>query len=661
MTAELPLLFSPIEIGGVAIRNRAYHAPVTLNYIERATGLPTEALAAYYTERARGGVGLVIQGAVDVAPASEYWPVPHTRMYDEAIVPASRPITEGVHGHGGRIFVELFHIGQASNTRLYGRPSLAPSSVPSVVAGTTPKAMEREDIAAAIDGFARATRNAREAGYDGVELHATHGYLLAEFLSPFFNHRTDEYGGSLENRMRLVLEVLDACRRTVGRDYVIGIRLVGDELLPGGLTLDDTVEIARRLAATGQLDFFDVDVGSHHNYHVTMSPMYGAPGFNLPFSAAIREVVDPLPVLCAPGRLTDPREAERVLRDGQADMVGLGRALISDAEWAAKAREGRHDDIRHCVYCNQYTMGNLYKGLPVGCIQNPVAGRERAWAALPAAARKKRVVVIGGGPAGMEAARVARLRGHEVALYEKESTLGGQVLVAAGLPRRDELEGVVRWLRRELAKLGVKTVLGTEMSADLVFGLGADAVVVATGAAFVRDGSSGVAPAPVPGWERCALTPEMIVRERAEAGASVVILDAEAHAVAPGLAELLAGRGKKVTIVTALPFVGSKLADEVNLPHVYSKLFELGVEMLPNHWVAEVGVGEVTLFNVYLPTAVKRLAADSVVMATRRAPREDLYLALRDKVAELHRVGDCVAPGDIGTAILDGHRLGRDL
>jgi 2,4-dienoyl-CoA reductase-like NADH-dependent reductase (Old Yellow Enzyme family)/thioredoxin reductase len=665
MSDEYDLLFSPIDIGPVTLANRVYHSPVTLNLVDRDTGYPREELADYYGERAKSGLGLIIQGAMDVASASESWPVLNSRMQDDGIIPSARRIVERVHDHGGKIFVELFHVGQASNTRRYARPSVAPSGIPSLVAGTTPKAMEPADIEAAIEGFRRAAVNSRQAGYDGVELHVTHGYLLEQFLSPFFNKRTDEYGGSLENRMRLLMQVIETCREAVGPELALGLRLIGDELLPGGLTLDDSVEIAEIVAATGKVDFFDIDIGSHQNYHITMSPMYGAPSYNLPFSAGIREVVDPLPVLCAPGQLVDPDTAEKVLSEGHADLVGLGRALISDPEWLLKVREGRAEDIRQCVFCNQYTMGNLFKGLPVSCIQNPAVGREKVWGkgTLQRAGRSKKVAIVGGGTAGMEVARLAGLRGHDVTLYEKSDLLGGQVLLAAALPRRSEIEGVVRWLRMQLEKTETKIVLGTEVTPDKLAQLGADAIVIATGAGFLRTGISGVIPEAIPGWDLdgVTVTPEMVLRQEVEIGARVVIVDSDGGVIAPSLAELLAARGKRVSIITSYPMVGPKLVEEMNLPYVYQKLVELDVESLPNSWIGEIRRGEVELFNLYSPTETKCIAADTVVMVTARSPIDELYFSLKDQVGELYRVGDCVAPGDIGTAMIDARRLGTSL
>jgi 2,4-dienoyl-CoA reductase-like NADH-dependent reductase (Old Yellow Enzyme family) len=665
MANDYPLLFSEIELGPISLPNRVYHSPVTMNYVDRSTGYPTEALAHYYAERAKGGLGLIIQGAVDVHPASEYWPVPHTRLYEEGSIPSFRRITDMVHETDAKIFIELFHVGQAANARTYGSAPVAPSSITSMVAGTTPKAMEQDDIEEAIAAFEQCTINAVAAGYDGIELHASHGYLLEQFLSPFYNRRDDEYGGSLDNRMRLLLETLERCRNAAGDNIAFGIRLVADELLPGGLTLTDTLEISERLADTDMLDFLDIDIGSHQNYHVTMSPMYGPPGYNLPYAAAIRDAVDPLPVLSAPGRLIDPGEAERVLNEGQADMVGLGRALISDPHWLLKVKEGREDSIRHCVFCNQYTMGNLYKGLPVGCIQNPAVGREaeRGTTKLISTSQKKKVIVIGGGPAGMEVARLAAQRGHVVTLHEKEDELGGQVLLAAMLPGRDAIGGVVRWQKLQLEKAGVEIITGSEITPDQVVNTGADAVVVATGASYLGNGLSAMVPMPIAGWdlEGMVFTPEKVLKGECEPGSSVIILDSDGHVTPLAIAELLASRGASVTVLSAAPIIGQKLVDEMNMPYVYGRLAEHGVEMLANTWASEIRQGEIEIFNIYAPAKSRILAADSVIIVAAKQPHDTLYLDLNGRVSELHRVGDCIAPGDIGTAMLSADTLGRKL
>jgi len=354
-----------------------------------------------------------------------------------------------------------------------------------------------------------------------------------------------------------------------------------------------------------------------------------------------------------------------VLADGHADMVGLGRALVSDPEWVQKARDGRADQIRQCVFCNQYTMGNLFKGLPVGCIQNPAAGREQIFGAdtLKPAQQARRIAVIGGGPAGMEVARLAALRGHRVSLYEQAASLGGQVLLAARLPRRDEIEGVVRWLAMQLELYGVEVVTGAAMSAERIVSLGADAVVVATGARFRENGFSGVTAQPIAGWDSAGsvTTPEAILAGTVEPGPSVVILDADGHVTAAGLAERLAARGARLTLVCCYPTVAPKLLDEVSFPYVYARLLELGVAVRVNAWAAQIRPGAVDVFNLYAPAVLETIDAATVVMVTARAAAEDLYLALRGKVDELHRVGDCVAPGDIGTAMLAAHRLGREI
>jgi mycofactocin system FadH/OYE family oxidoreductase 2 len=663
MTTEFRYLFTPIDLGPVHIKNRFYLSPHYTVYVDRQTWLPNEQMPYYYEERAKSGVGLICQSVGDVHPTVEYGTLPTLRLYDRRVIPLLQDVTGRVHRHGAKMFLQIWHTGQASSAFLTGRPALAPSPVPNTF--TTPKEMDREEIEEIVQAYADAAAVGRESGYDGIILHGTHGYLLENFLSPFFNKRQDEYGGSLENRMRFVSQVIERVRGAIGRDLALGLRLCGEELLPGGLEIEETTAIARRLEDSGQLDFIDVDVGSYHNYHIGIGPMYVAPHYNLMVAAPVKAALKKLPMLCAPGRLGTPQEAEQVLADGQADMVGVARALIADPEWLLKTQQGRAEDIRHCTYTNQQCLAHIFRGIPIGCIQNPATGREKEWGVgtLTQASRKKRVMVVGGGPAGLEAARVAALRGHKVSLYERAKELGGQVNLAARLPGREEIGGVAGWLIRQMPKSGVEVHLGSEVTPELIERVAPDALVIACGAEFNRTGFSGVIPDPIPGWDAPhVLTPEQVLRGEKQPGQRVVIADEDYREVAPGLAELLARQGKRVTIVTSQTSVAKELLFSLALPHVMARLAESGVEIMPSHYIKGIDAGSVQLFNVFAPNLEKRLdGIDTVILVMAKETRGDLSVKMKGKVDELYAIGDCVAPRDIGVAIFEGHRLARSL
>jgi len=660
---EYRYLFTPIDLGPVHIKNRLYLSPHFTVYVDRETWLPNDQMAPYYEERAKSGVGLLCQSVADIHPTVEYGTLPTMRLYDKRVLPLLKDITTRVHWHGAKMFIQIWHTGQASSSFRTGRPAMAPSPVPNMF--TIPKEMDRGEIEEMIQAFADSAAVVQEAGYDGIILHGTHGYLIENFLSPFFNKRNDEYGGSLDNRMRFLMQVIERVRGVIGRKLALGIRLVGEELLPGGLDVEESTAIARRLEDSGQLDFIDIDVGSYHNYHIGIGPMYVAPHYNLLAAAPIKAALKKLPLLCAPGRLGTPQEAEQVLADGQADMVGVARALIADPEWLLKVQQGRAEDIRHCTYTNQYCLARLFRGIPIGCIQNPATGREKEWGigTLTQATTKKRVMVVGGGPGGLEAARIAAIRGHKVALYEKAAELGGQVNLAARLPGREEIAEVTGWLTRQMPKCGVEVHLGCEVTAELIDKVAPDALVIATGAEFSRTGFSGVIPEPIPGWNQPhVLTPEQVLRGEKKPGQRVLIVDEECNQVAPGLAELLARQGKKVTIVTSQPSIGRELAFTFALPHVLARLAESGVEIIPTHYIKKIDGSSVELFNVCAPQVETRLTGiDTVILVATRETRDSLSAKARGKVKELHAIGDCVTPRDIGAAIFEGHRVARSL
>ena len=439
MAQEFKHLFSPITIRSMTVRNRIYSSPHHPLFIDRLTGLPGERMVEYWVAKAKGGIGMIGTYLTEVHAHEEL-----DVFRRPGAVEAFKSATDAVHQYGAKIICQIAHSGgQAGN---FFRKSWAPSALPvpdSRAVWYIPHEMTRDEIKATIDAYAHAATIVKKAGMDGVGIHGAHGYLVTEFMSPYYNRRTDEYGGSLENRMRFPLELIDAVRSAVGDDFVVGIRVNAEEFVDGGYTLDDFLVMAPMLVKTGKLDYLNVSVGTYISTATVIEPMYFPLDSFVYCAAAVKQVVD-IPVF-ARGRITDPVQAEQILANNQADMVSMVRAIIADPEFANKAREGRVDEIRKCIGCNEgcWRRGTTDQTIGVlsgiTCTMNPVVGLEGqpGWGELEPATVKKRVMVIGGGPAGLETARVAALRGHQVSLYDKGSELGGQTLIADKAPGRD--------------------------------------------------------------------------------------------------------------------------------------------------------------------------------------------------------------------------------
>jgi len=643
-------LLSPIRIGRLHVRNRVLITAHATNYVD-GHGLPDERAVHYYAERAGGGVGLMCTGASSVHPSS-----PMVRGVTNAADPraetAWRAIAEAVHARDGRMLVMLTHMGRVGRMA-DSRPLVAPSAlIDGNFRQAVPHALDRREIAEIVAAFAAAAARVRASGMDGIELQGAHGYLIAQFLSPLSNRRTDGYGGDLDGRLRFGLEVVDAVRRAVGPDYTVGIRISADELVPGGITVEASREIARRLEGTGQLDFLDVSAGTDADLmslarHIPS--MYFPPGNLVEFAAALKAVTS-LPVFCA-GAIRDPRMAEEILARGQADMIGMTRAHIADPHLVTKVREGRLDDVRQCIGCMQACLEALANGLPIGCIYNPVTGREREWAALDRAARPRRIVVVGGGPGGMEAARVAALRGHRVTLFERAPELGGQVLLAARLPERQSFLQVVRFLSGQLAKLGVDVRLGREVGPDAVQAEAPEAVVVATG-------SRAVLPE-LPAGPCGFVHVEDVVAGRARVGRRVLVVDTDGHLRGCGTADLLASQGRQVAIAGETLYVGQNI-DMKTLYPLYRRLREQGVEMLPSTRFDGWEDGRPVVSDVFTG-ARRRLDVDTVVWAGVGASEAALVEPLRAAGLEVRAVGDCVAPRRVEHAVHEAHAVAREL
>jgi len=642
-------LFSPLAIGRVVVSNRISFSAHLTNLA--SGGLPTERLTHYLAARARGGTGLIITEEQSVHPTDKAY----ERLIDAfrpQVIPHYKLLTRAVHVYDTRIFAQLNHNGQQCSGSLSRLPVWAPSAVPDVMYRETPKVMEPEDIAEVVEHFGIAATHVREGGFDGVELQFGHSSLARQFMSPLTNFRDDEYGGDFENRLRFALEVIAAVREAVGEDFTVGVRLCADEMIPGGLTLDDAKRVAQRLQSTGRVDYFNLTLATFYNLYLVGGPMHMPLGYAVPLAAGIKEVAT-LPVF-ATGRINDPVLAERVLADGQADMIGVVRGQIADPDFAGKAREGRTEEIRYCIACNQNCYGRVGLNKTIGCVQNPSAGAEATEGEhhLRPTLKKKRVMVVGGGPAGMWAAKIAAMRGHEVTLYEKSGDLGGQVLLAAKGAGREEFGVIARNERNQLARLEVPVELAVEVTPELVSECRPDAVIVATGS---RPKPCPVAGADGPGifnvWQ--------VLSGEAALGQKVLLIDYDGHHQATATAEFLAELGKSVHIVTSSLFVGADLGPSQDLYLSRQRLMQKGVAFTPDFAVMEIKGLEVHGFNVYSNVWDVLSGYDSIVTAMGNDACDGLYFALKGKVSELYRIGDCVAPRKVDMAIHEGYMAGK--
>ena len=649
------LLWSPLRLGPVTVRNRVVFSAHLTNYASQ-DGRPTPQHAAYYAARAAGGAGLIITEEHSTHPTD--WPYEKLiHGFRGEVLAGYREMTEAVHRHGTPIFAQINHNGGQGSSMFSRLPVWAPSAVPDPLFREVPKAVSHAEIREIVAGYADVAERCADGGFDGIELQCSHSSIVRGFLSPATNRRTDDYGGSLENRARLLIELLRAVRATIGDGLALGVRICGDELIEGGTTIDDAVEIARLVEATGHADYINTSIGvATASLYMIEASMHIPPGYAMFIPSAIRKAVE-LPVVGV-GRFKDPIQAERALEEGHCDLIGVVRGQIADAAFARKARAGATDDIRLCLSCNQECVGRMGLNRWLGCIENPTTGREAERIRLAVHRSKletppvRDVLVVGAGPAGLQAAISAARAGHRVTVCEADAQAGGQIRLAASVPNRAELGDIVRNQLNECKRLGVRIEYRTPVDLAEVERRSPDAVIVATGAEPNR-----------PWWAGDAanvVDVRHVLDGTVEPAGDVVVIDEIGFHHATSVAELLADRGCRVEVLTPGMVVGQDLGLTLDMENWWIRATAKGItqstELVP------MGYGDGVLDLQHFPTgATVTRSPDWVVLAVPQNPVEWLYLELRANGASVQRAGDCVAPRRAHAAVVEGDRAGSSV
>lgn len=651
---DFEYLFQPISIGCRTVKNRiccSAHADALAE-----NGMPGERERRYYEEKAIGGVGFMMCfGSASVHPTSTARDWNGVELFDDRVVPYLAEFSAAMHRHDVPVVAQITHRGRRGRSidlwnRLYG-----PSDTREPNHRENPRPLDRETMEEFILAFAAAARRLQEGGFDGCEVMASHCHLIDQFWSRNVNRRDDEFGGDVANRLRFGVRVIEAVRETVGSDFIVGIRVTGDDFLEGGLDNPQMQEICGRLNELKLLDYFNV-IGSTAETFVGEAAAVPNMSFRLGvytnLSASIRKVVD-VPVI-ATGRIVDPVQADRILAAGDADLCVMNRALIADPHFPNKAKAQALDDIRQCMGYNEGCIDRIYTGRGVTCVQNPVIGREREWADLQPSRERKRVVVVGAGPAGLEAARVAALRGHRVILMEKGDRPGGQTLIANRAPGRQDFDGAVRWSALQCRKLGVDVRLNCEATVQAIAAEAPDVVVLATGAVPRVPALEGLES------HRVVSAWDVLRGTAADVGPTILVIDEEYGHQGPTTAEFLVDQKKDVDLITSQETIANFLGATTR-PPLLKRLFTKGVQIF-NHLEAQsLRNGCLLARNVWSGQLHEVGPYDSFVYAYGGRSSDVLSGTLMERGLRVQIVGDAFAPRSLQHAILEGHKCGREL
>jgi 2,4-dienoyl-CoA reductase-like NADH-dependent reductase (Old Yellow Enzyme family) len=668
--SHYPNLFSPLRLGPVTVKNRVVFAPTYSSWTtDPFNGIISDMGKAYWAERARGGVGLVTIGATTVHSSGRASSSAFPQLYDDRNVGPLSGVVDAIHAAGAKVGVQLYHGGLRNPPLLQQHPGADPdapwhSVAPSEMAlgempgSGTAKELDEDEIRSIVDSYGAAAARAIEAGVDGVEFHLAHGYLAHQFLSPFYNKRTDRWGGTLENRLRFSVEALRSMREAVGDRGYVGYRISAETFWDHDMGLEETVEAVAALRDQVETDYVSVSIGIHHSW--IHSPMWFEGGWEREYAAAIREV-SRAPVMMV-GRITSPETAEELLASEHTDAICLARQMFADPEWANKAAEGRAEDIRPCVGANQCWRG---VGLTLQCVYNPTIGREAQWGAdsWDPVADPKRVLIVGSGPAGLEYARVAATLGHDVTVLEQRPNPGGHVLLESLLPKRRVYGQMTEWLAAQAVKNGADLRLSTTVAPDEIEDLlraeTPDHVVLATGATWRRDGFQAFTGNPIPGWEtgNCISWTDALTDT---SDGPFLVLDDAAGIIAPLIALHLRARGP-VRLVTRWPMVGMDTLPSMYFDWIIKELYEANIELTVDHFVEQIDHDQLKLYNVRSNETGPTTTANTIVMVTSRTSDHHLKTALHNTGHNHETIGDATAPRSAFEAVYEAHRQARKL
>ena len=660
MHPKYPNIFKPIRLGPVELPNRFYMSP---HAVPMAVGTkPSDDYIHYNVERVKNdGCGLIILTMTLHGRSRIFQPSPHPKEN----IPVFRVLADAIHDAGGKIFGEPYYqwatFGQWQPLSPPA-PAFGPSPVQfrSHEKGFGTREITRKEIRLMMDALGQSIAHMREAGFDGVMVHGAHGALAEQFLSPYFNRRTDEYGGSLENRMRFLLESLEVAREAAGDGMAVGMRFNCDEIIEGGYGSEEAYTVLKSIADAGLIDFADLDIAVEpQQYYIGMPSVLMEPHLYRPYVEKVRDAAGDVPVLSVLGRMTSVADAEAMIEAGVCDMVGAARGLIAEPHLVSNAYHGREERSRTCIACN-WCMAGIHDG-SAACAINPVSYRERLWGGDTPAQNRCRVVVVGGGPGGLEAARVCALRGHDVTLMEARDSLGGNLSLWATIPGREDYQQAVDWWEREILRLGVDVRRGTTASAQSILAESPDAVIVATGAVHSAGGRGFHSELDIPGWDRdFVYRPEEILGGGTLPGGKVIVQDDEGLQTGMALAELLAVNGAEVEFLTPhfLPVSSRVMASQDGRPMV-QRLRAAGVTITIMAYIREIGDRQVIVEDVHSDEVRTIDDVDAVVLTTSRVPVNSLEGELEGKVAQLYTIGDALAPRMWGAATYEAHKFAR--